>query len=165
MSQNVLTVDDKPQQVAGRATLMKSDAQRAVIDLGPVYANQLASVRRGVWLQPGGSVTLRDEVTAADSPATARFAFLTRADVQLNEDGATLKLDGKSLTLTVSGVPGLHMETFSTVGPQPYDAPNPGTRMVGFKVPLSPGDQAWWEVRFVPQGKSASSSLGALANW
>ena len=165
MSQNVLTVDDQLQQVSGRSTIVKSKDDRAVIDLSPVYEHQLNSARRGIWLEPSGCVMLRDEITAAGCSGTVRFAFLTRAKIDLKPDGAVLNLNGKILRFTVTGLPGLRMETYSTVGPQPFDATNPGTEMVGFRVRLSPGDEAAWNVEFVPEGKSTSASAGLLSEW
>ncbi len=165
MSQNILTVNDQPQRVTGHATLIKSTDHSSIVDLRPVYEGQLASARRGIILQPHGTMLLRDQITAADSPATVRFALLTRAQIQLDPDGATLTRNGKTMKLTVTGVSNLHMETYSTVGPQSYDAKNPDTQMLGFKVALTPGQAAAWDVQFIPQGKIAEPSPGDFNAW
>jgi hypothetical protein len=168
MSQNVLTVDDQLQQVAGSAPIIRSTSTSAVLDLGSVYAGQLSACKRGVRLNPGGSITVRDEINAGDKAENVRFAVLTRASVKLLQDGALLTIGGKTLGLHVSGVTGvsgLKMETFSTVGPQSFDAPNPGTRMVGFKVRISAGQAAAWDVQFVPEGQALRTASEPLADW
>jgi hypothetical protein len=165
MSQNVLTVDDQLQQVAGNAPVVRATSTSAILDLATVYAGQLSAINRGIRLNPAGSVTVRDEITANNNPATVRFAFLTRAAVELQPDGAILKLNGKSLSVHVTGISGLKMETYSTVGPQSFDALNPDTRMVGFKVHLAAKQSAGWDVQFVPNGKPVPTRSKPLADW
>ena len=47
------------------------------------------------------------------------------------------------------------METWSTDPPNSYDAPNPGTILVGFEVMLPANSENALEVTLVPQGSKA----------
>ena len=66
--------------------------------------------------------------------------MLTPAEVEIvGPNKAILRKDGKQLALSVSGASNITMKTWSTQPPRDYDAPNPGTVLVGFEaiVPAS----------------------------
>jgi hypothetical protein len=149
-AKNVLTVNEQLHCVDGKATITRSTSDQTIIDLTPVFKNQLAFAQREVHLHPTGVVILRDEVAAGTSPATVRFAFLTRASIKQVDHGVILTLNKNSLKVTLSGdAPGT-MECFSTVGPMPYDESNEGTRLLGFRITLAPQQRATWELHFQP---------------
>jgi hypothetical protein len=80
--------------------------------------------------------------------------MLTPAVVKLLGDNrAELTKDGKSLL--VQAPPGVTLRTWSTDPPQPYDAPNPGTTLVGFEVTVPARQRQTLAVFLIPQRKTA----------
>jgi hypothetical protein len=139
---NVLTVDGARQRFDGHAKIVESGAGGTVVDLGPTYAGQLASARRKVALGADRGVVITDDFAAlAEKAATVRWAMVTRAEVRLDGVGqATLLRDGKRLALRVVEPAGVTLQIYATdPPPAATDAPNPGTRMVGFTVAAPAG--------------------------
>ena len=85
---------------------------------------------------------VQDEFGAPKERAVAvRWAMLTRAEVQIDGPGrATLVRDGKKLAFRVVEPAGAELRVFVTdPPPAATDAPNPGTRMLGFFVQVPAG--------------------------
>jgi len=58
------------------------------------------------------------------------------------------------------------LQTYSTDPPKEHDAPNPGTRMVGFEVVLAPGRELRLAVELIPGGKArAPAAVVPLSSW
>lgn len=151
-SHNTLVVDGQPQVVKAHAPLEGDTTNpatpRTTVDMTPVYEGQLAKATRSMTLE-GEAVRIQDELEALDHETSVRWAMATRAeDVAFEGNTATLKEDGKSVTLTVAS-PGevnfvlVDVET----PPNEYDAKNPGVRMITFKVTLPPGGKEHVDVR------------------
>ncbi len=172
-SHNTLVVDGKKQRVDGVGEIVGFSAEsprpHTVVDMSSVYAGQLDRVKRGVVMGPSGTVVVQDAVRARQSqPATVRWAMVTRADVQMDGDGrATLRQDGETLSLRVASPSAADLETYSTEPPADYDAPNPDTRMVGFKVTVDAGERQRLRVRLVPGSATEESSdiPASFADW
>ncbi len=168
-SHNVLTVDGRHQVLTGSAEIVRHGATRTVLDISSAYTGQLAAARRGVALLPDRSVLIQDELKGGDGPrSTVRWAMLTAAKVTLSGGAqATLEREGKTLALSVLEPAGVTLETYSTEPPASYDAPNPGTVMVGFRVPIAAGASSTFRVRLVPGDGPVSGELppASLADW
>ena len=167
LSHNILTVDGQPQSLQGRSEILRHTADRTVVDLSPAYTGQLATATRGIALLADRSVVIEDNVTALGQPATVRWAMLTRAEVRLQGGEAILTQAGQSLALRVLEPAGTTLETYSTEPPAAYDAPNPGTCQIGFKVPLEAGASAVLRVVLVPGAGPTGATLpgSGLASW
>jgi hypothetical protein len=157
LSHNTLVVDGQLQNESGYAAIVENgDAPDAhtVVDLGDVYKGQLASARRSVALRADGVVLIEDTLQApADRACRVRWGMVTRADVQLDGSArAALTQDGRALDATAEGLDATAWEIYPTdPPPASYDAPNPGTRMLGFTVALSAGETRVLRVRFALQ--------------
>lgn len=165
---NVLQVDGKQQHVAGDAQLILAQPGRTIVDLTPVYTAQLAAARRGVVLQADRTVRVQDEFTAAAGAKQVRWAMVTRADVSPAAAGhATLTQAGKTLTLRVLEPAGATLRIYPTdPPPAATDAPNPGTRMVGFEVTATPGQPQRIVVQLEPASATPQAPpITALAHW
>jgi hypothetical protein len=152
---NVPMVDGSAQRVNGRSTLVRvvtdDDRPRAIVDLGPVYAGQLAAARRGLELLPGGSVRIHDELRApaGDDPeriTIVRWGMVTRATIELAEPRrAVLRRevsDGEVATveLSIESPADARWEIVDTSTPRAdYDQANPGTAMLAFHRTLRAG--------------------------
>jgi len=170
---NTLTIDDQLQQVKGYAKIERysenPDFPFAISDLSSVYANQLARVKRGVGIVDQRYVVVRDELKTTSKPATTlRWTMLTTAQVSITgENTATLTKDGKQLLLKVDSPAKVRMKTWSTEPTTNYDAPNPGTILVGFEcdVPANAGEI--FQVLLIPlaSGQADVSFSQSLDQW
>jgi hypothetical protein len=167
-SHNVLMVDGQQQRVAGDARIVAARAGRTVIDASSIYKGQLAQARRGVALQPDRTVRVQDEVTALDKTATVRWAMVTHAEVSLDGPGrATLSQAGKRLAFRVLEPATAKLAVYPTdPPPSPLDAPNPGTRLLGFEVQVPAGSAQRLVVQLIPQRANFSTpAILPLAEW
>jgi len=72
-----------------------------VVELTPLYAGQVADVRRAVKLHPDRTMSIEDEWTAAERAVTASWQWLTKAKVTRTPTGLLLEEAGRTLTLKV----------------------------------------------------------------
>ena len=160
-SHNVITINDQHQQVKGYGKIdAYSDAEAfsyVVSDISSVYDGQMKQVVRGVAIKDGKYVVLRDEVETLGKETKLKWAMFTFADVELGENSAILNQDNKKLYIQVKSPSNVEMKTWSTVPTNDYDAPNPGTVMVGFECSLPANSKAYFEVLLIPE-KSRNSA-------
>jgi hypothetical protein len=154
-SHNILTVDSLQQRVDGKAFIDKfsdsPDLSYAISDLSSLYAGQLAAAKRGAGIVKGKYVVIQDELTAPDKQVTVRWAMLTAADVKITGDHtATLMKDGKKLMLNVTASKNVKLKTWSTAPTNDFDAPNPGTVMVGFEIIIPANEKTSQTVFLIP---------------
>jgi len=169
---NTLTINDQHQWVKGYAPITAHSSSpefmSAQADLTEVYKG-LSSARRGIAIVDGRWVVVRDEITAADTPAVVRWTLLTPAQVKITgPHSAELTKDGKKLLLRVDGPPDITMKTWPTdPPPNSYDAPNPGTIRTGFEFTLPAGSSAAVTVSLIPEeaAATATKNIGPLATW
>ncbi len=154
-SHNVISINNQHQQVNGYGKIdAYSDDEAfsfAVSDITSVYDGQMKQVVRGVAIKDGKYVVVRDEVEALEQETKLKWAMFTFADVELGDNAAVLTKDNKRLHMRVKGPENVVMKTWSTAPVNDYDAPNPGTVMVGFESDLPPGTKASFEVLLVPE--------------
>jgi hypothetical protein len=95
--------------------------------------------------------------------------MLTPALVNITgKNEITLEKDGKKLKLVIDASQGqLQMKTWSTIGPNSYDAPNPGTILVGFELTLPAKTSAYTNVYLLPgkTKKSKKNKKQPLSSW
>jgi hypothetical protein len=164
LSHSTLLVNGQHQRVDGNAPIIRYSEERSfphvVFDMSDVYEGQLAKALRGAALLPTGQVIIQDEFKAANQPATVRWAMVTPARISIESNkSALLKKDGKTMHLTVLTDQEIQLRTYSTEPKADYDAPNPGTRLIGFELSLSSGQSARTAVLISPSGANAKSSI------
>jgi hypothetical protein len=169
---NTLTVNNELQKVAGYAPIIASSNKpsfmEAVVDLSDVYKGSLSKARRGVAIVDKKYVVVRDEIEAMPNETRIRWTLLTPADVKITGDNkAELTKDGKKLFLEVQSPVMVTMKTWSTDPPQSYDAPNPGTAMVGFEVVIPSSTKTAFTVSLIPASvaKKANKKIDVLDKW
>jgi hypothetical protein len=160
---NTLTINNQHQRVTGNAALNsvsdKPDFMNAVTDMSEVYKGAAAKVVRGIALVDKSYVVVRDEIEARDTVTTIRWTLLTPAEVKITgKNTAELSKDGKKLFLEVRTPAQVTMKTWSTDPPNSYDAPNPGTIMVGFEATIPAGTKTVLDVSLVPS-KAVSKKI------
>jgi len=167
---NTLTINDQLQQVKGYARIDrfsdKKDLMYAISDLSTIYEGQLTSVKRGVAIVDQKYVVVRDELQAGSQPTTVRWQMMTTATPELGKNSIALTKDGKKLILQVKTLSDVVMKTWSTEPTNSYDAPNPGTILVGFELTLKPNQKQAIQVNLIPLSSSYKINFEKdLENW
>ncbi len=174
LSHNTLVVDGALQRVKGSGDILKFSAEgpmpHTIVDLSQAYAGQLQDARRGLGLRDDRSVVIQDEITALPdkSEASVRWGMVTRAKIVTRPNGtAILTESGEQLTLRVLSPAGVTWRTFETANPPaPHDAPNPGTRMLGFYVKLPARTRTRITVLLTPGAQDdANLAISPLQDW
>jgi hypothetical protein len=140
----------------------------AQVDLTDVYKGQVAKVQRGVAIVDKQYVVIRDEIATGLKETTLRWTLLTAADVKITDAAsAVLSMQGRALQLQVRAPAQVTMKTWSTKPTHDYDAPNPGTTLVGFETVIPAGKQATSVVLLIPQKTETRTARdpGPLEKW
>ena len=164
---NTLAVNNQHQLVTGSAPITKSGNDPsfmfAVTDLSQIYNTQVAKSVRGIAIVGQNHVVVRDEIQTLDTATTIRWTMLTPASAKIvGKNQIELTKDGKTLLLKVKAKGKIAMKTLSTDPPHDYDAPNPGTTLVGFEITLRANSKTALNVSLLP-GKTASTRFKKIA--
>jgi hypothetical protein len=169
---NTLAVNNQHQRVDGFAPIISSsDAasfMHAVTDMTEVYKGGVAKAIRGIGIVDRSYVIVRDEIETLNNQTTIRWTMLTPADVKITgPNKAELTKDGKKLILEVQSSATVVMKTWSTDPPNSYDAPNPGTILVGFESMIPANSKTTFNVQLVPENaiKKATKKIQPLLSW
>jgi hypothetical protein len=152
---NTLAVNGQLQRVEGMAKISDfSDAPQnmgATVDLSEIYKGQLKRAERRITIENQSQVRVRDALTAGDTAATVRWTMVTPATVKLlNAHQAELSKNGQTLIVQVDAPAEITLKTWSTDPVRDYDAPNPGTTLLGFEAKLAAGQAQDLIVRLIP---------------
>lgn len=169
---NTLTINDQHQRVQGYAPINASSSapsfMHAITNMTEVYKGSVAKANRGIAIVDQKYVIIRDEIEALDTVTTIRWTLLTPADVKITgKNKAVLTKDGKKLILQVETPATFTMKTWSTDPPNSYDAPNPGTAMVGFELTIPANAKTAINVSLIPEKavRSANKKILPLESW
>jgi hypothetical protein len=169
---STLTFNNELQWVPGYAPMTsftdKPMFLSATTDVTPVYKSSVNSAKRGVAIVEQKYVLIKDEIVGAEKPGVVRWVMLTPAEVKISGDGgAELSQNGKKLHLKVIQPAGAVLKTWSTDPGHEYDAPNPGTMLVGFEVNVPANTKVDLSVLLVPDGVvlKKEPSVPKLSNW
>ncbi|KAA6316989.1 hypothetical protein EZS27_032787, partial [termite gut metagenome] len=100
------------------------------------------------------NVVVRDELKTLDKETTVRWTMLTAAEAKITgKNSIELSKDGKKLKLEVVEPAKVTMKTWTTTSPNDYDAPNPGTVLVGFELTAPANADITLSVNLIPQTK------------
>lgn len=156
MAHNTLTFNNRLQDVQGYVCLgdTASLAKRLSIsaDLTPVYAEQIKSANRRVEIVDNKYVLVSDEIQTGEKPTTMRWTMLTPTKAELKgKNKILLSHKNKHLLMKISAPVKVRLQTWSTAPTTPYDAPNPGTVLVGFESLLRPNSHYTFQVKLIPE--------------
>lgn len=166
---NTLTIDGQYQRVDGYAKIDSwSDTPNnmsLVSNLSEIYNGLAASVKRGIALKDENYVVVRDEVQAPGRDIAVRWTLLTPAEVRII-DARTVELSqkGKKMFLLVDSESPIQLKTWSTVPTHDYDAPNPGTQLVGFEAIVSANSTKAFNV-FISPDRNGVKQVAPLGQW
>jgi hypothetical protein len=140
---------------------------RSVSDISSVFEGQIAESVRGVAIVDKLYVVVRDELKATGKETTIRWTMLTPADAKITgKNTIELKKNGKKLKLEVVEPVKVTMKMWPTTPTHDYDAPNPGTVLVGFEVTIPANASTTLLGKLIPQNAGKTTALiPNLENW
>ena len=81
-----------------------------------------------------------------------RWTMLTPAKAELRgKNKIVLSRNGKHMRMEISAPVKIRLRTWSTVPTTAYDAPNPGTMLVGFESALPANSHYTFRVKLIPE--------------
>ncbi len=168
---NTLTVDGQLHNVKGRSDIQSWSANpafmNAISDISGIFKGQLAGCVRGAAIVDKQYVVVRDELKALDKETIVRWTLLTSAEAKITgKNTIELKKNGKKLKIEVAEPAKVTMKTWPTTPAHDYDAPNPGTILVGFEVKVPANTSTALLVKLVPQNAGKTSAkIPELKDW
>ncbi len=172
LEHNTLTVNNGLQLVKGDAPITSSSGtpqfMNATTSLTELYAGALANANRGLAIVNQAYVVVRDELETATSQASVRWTMLTPATVTLlSKNRAELTKDGKKLIVQVQEPADVTLKTWPTDPPHDYDAPNPGTTLLGFEITMPANTKGALTVLLIPEKAAAKPTqpVRPLQTW
>lgn len=166
---NTLTIDGQLQQVKGHAKINswseQTNQMTLTSDITPAYIDQLKEAKRGIAIINNQYTVVRDEITAPDKQILLRWTLLTPAKVRI-KDSKTVELTqhGKTMLLIFDSSVLLEIKIGSTKPGTDYDAPNPGTYLVGFEASIPAGTTHYFN-SFFTEKETVLKPVDKLANW
>ncbi len=139
-SHSIPLIDDRAPHEQATASLRAFDAeaQSASFDLSPLYPGHVEQLHRELRIDSPNAVSIRDTVAGAAPGSRYRFSWMTRATVETDATGATLRQAGKTLRLeVVADAPFEIVDEDASRPPATYDAPQPGLRRVSVLFTVS----------------------------
>ncbi len=156
LTHNTLAFNDSLQRINGKAVFENYTNQQNILsctsNLTSVYDGQVKSAKRTVSLKDDKMVVIEDEIIANNQSTKLRWSMLTEASPTLNEKNGEilLTIKEKQLRLKVNANTKFTLKTWTTQSTNTYDAPNPGTIIIGFEADLTPKQAATFKVSLVP---------------
>lgn len=139
-SHSIPLIDDVPPnpEATGSLTAFDAKASVATFDLSPLYAKQATRLERTLAVRFADTISITDKLTGATPGARYRFSWMTRATVETDATGITLRQNGKTLRLTVhADAPFEIFNEDASRPPAAYDAPQPGLRRIGLLLTVT----------------------------
>lgn len=165
---NVITVDDKPFDVSGQATIKSHSVSprlmETTVDLSSIYNDQLAYITRKASIINDQFVEIEDDIRTNDHSASIVWRMLTKAKVIPSDGGFFLTQDGKTLFVSVPQ----NAEAFvsDAIPPQGYDEANPNVSIIGYKITLPAKTSATLAVKLIPLGLTETLDIcNKVADW
>jgi hypothetical protein len=137
---STVTVNDARFLVNSTATIIdfKNTAKPEVtIDMTSLYGNNLRSLQRRFVKESNQSILVEDRFEINDSTKNITWGLMTMADVNANDQGATLKQDGKTLKMTILEPSGMKISVISLdPPPMEIDKTMKGLKRIEIRVPV-----------------------------
>lgn len=140
----------------------------ALLDLTPLYLDQVARAERGVMVLDDKAVLIQDEWEGRERETDYSWQFMTRADVLVDGRKVHLRKDGKSLDLLVLDESPVTIKVEKAEDfMQPFDTPNPGVQRVSIHLKTPPGQEGRLRVLATPgsSGSLEPPALQPLKDW
>ncbi len=159
---SVPTINGKLQIADGLTSFIETkigasgEASSALIDLTPVYKNDVAKATRKATLQPDGALIVEDYFEALDKDAEIERRFLTKAKVDVDKENVVFSTPDGKLTKKVETKSELAIDrdVIPAQTENDYDSKNPGVSIFIEKSTLKAGEKATFTTTFYPAQKN-----------
>ncbi len=155
-SHSTLTLGGQLHNVAGEARITAFNKHAATVDLSKIFAGQASSVVRQFSVGANKTVTVRDEIAGAKPGLAVRWQMVTRANITVNNNQATLRESGKMLSAKIISPAGA---TFEIASAQPPDdgvnQPNPNARILAVSTTVPATGSLTVEIELQPEATTA----------
>jgi oligo-alginate lyase len=155
-SHNTLTLGGQLHKMKGDARITSFTANSATVNLTQIFAGQAGSVVRRFSVGENRRVEIRDEIVFAKPGLTVRWQMVTHAKISVDQDRATLRQDGKILTVKILAPAGARFEIASAQPPADgVNQPNPGATMLAVTSAVPAAGNLVLAIELQPGGESA----------
>jgi hypothetical protein len=108
----------------------------AVFDLTPLYFGNLKSAKRTFLKESPASLLIADEIAINEKTKKLSWQMITTADVELTNDGALLKQNGRTLKLENLTHPEIKLSVIALYpAPLQLDRQIPGLKRIEINIP------------------------------
>lgn len=128
----------------------------ARLDMSSAFGPAVTAAERSVWLDRKNHLHVEDRITASSEDVEVQWIMTTSADAEIiSGNQILLEQDGRRMVLNVqdNSLEDLQMHIWSNDPRHDYDAPNPGTRRVGFTMTVPADRQAILKVKLSPASR------------
>ncbi|WKN42406.1 heparinase II/III domain-containing protein [Tunicatimonas pelagia] len=136
---STVTVNNALHHVDGFAAItdfQDGEQPEVTIDMSEVFGNHIASATRRFVKEDNQSLLIEDQIVPNDSTQHITWQLMTTADVDIVEGGATLRQDGKELTLENLSHPDLTVSIISLdPAPLELDRQIDGLKRLEIRIP------------------------------
>jgi hypothetical protein len=158
-SHNTLVVNDQIQNPRAKSDVLAfhSTPRRssAIVDMTDAYKNQLDSAHRGIEMIDRKRIHVRDELDGVKG--SLRWTIVTGAQIELADDKAVLKQDGKRLEARIVAPKKTRFQVLPNTPPTKREKQNAGTRILAIKLDADPDQRVEISVLLYPPGKGDDS--------
>ena len=170
-SHNTLRFDDSEQLVNGFATMVtageKPKFSYAVLDMSSLYADKVASVKRGFALVNDSYLLVRDEIRAGQKATNLTWNLTTKAQARVvNDKVVLLKQDGKTLRIELETKAKAKAKVTPAQTNSTYERSNEGVSFITFDLSLEANKDYTVQVKLLPQGSyKRNQKIDSVDNW
>ena len=155
-SHNTLTLGGKLHNVAGDARITEFTDKSATVNLSQIFTGQAGSVTRKFSMAGNKTVSIRDDITGAQSGLSVRWQMLTRAKISVNNNQATLQQGDKTLTVKILAPANAHFEIASAQPPKDgVNQPNPNAQILAMNAAVTASGNLTVEIQLQPEAAGA----------
>ena len=155
-SHNILRFNGAHQVLEGNGQFIRfqpdGPTPHSVLDLTPLYEDQVARAHRGLMFVENRAVLVQDEWTASDQTCGVTWQMLTAGEVSIHPGEIRLRRDGKSMALQILDSPRVEVEAVDTSTLlKDFDAPSPGVSRITIKLRTEAGQNGRLRIFAVPE--------------
>jgi hypothetical protein len=155
-SHNTLTLGGKLHNMAGDARITAFTADSATVNLSQIFAGQAGSVARRFSVGENRTVVIRDDIAAAKPDLSVRWQMVTHAKISVNNNEATLRQDGKTLSAKILSPAGAKFEIASAQPPEDgVNQRNPNTQILAVNAAVPESGNLTVEIQLQPGSAAA----------
>ena len=151
-SHNTLTLGGKLHNMAGDARITAFTTNSATVSLSQIFAGQVGSAVRHFHVGENRTVVIRDDLTTGKPGLSVRWQMVTRAKISVNNNEATLRQEGKTLTAKILAPVDAHFEIASAQPPDDgVNQPNPNAQILTVNTIVPASGNLTVEIQLQPE--------------